>query len=100
MILAPLTAQHLIFAVVSAAGWLAAGMAIGAIHFLSLRWNVRMLTDGRSLLPALALQLCRFAAIGIVLAVIAHTFGALPLIVTTAGILLARTVIIRLGARP
>jgi F1F0 ATPase subunit 2 len=90
----------LVLAVVSAGGWLAAGMAIGAMHFLGLRWNVRMLTDGRSPLPALALQLGRFAAIGIVLAVIAYAFGALPLLVATVGILLARSVIIRLGAWP
>ena len=95
-----LAAQHLIFTVVSAGGWLAAGLAIGAVHFLSLRWNIRLLTDGRSVLPALALQLGRFAAIAVVLAVIAIAFGALALLVTTAGILLARSVILRLGASP
>ena len=100
MIGAHLTAPHWLLVAVGSAGWLAAGLAIGAMNYLSLRWNVRMFTDGRSLFPALAIQLGRFAAVGIVLALIVHGFGALSLLVTTAGILLARSVIIRLGARP
>ena len=100
MIGAYLTAPHLLLAALNAGGWLAAGLALGAMYYLSLRWNVRMFTDGRSLFPALAIQLGRFAAVGIVLALIVHGFGAFPLIVTTAGILLARSVIIHLGARP
>ena len=78
-----------------AAGWLAAGTVIGAAHFLSLRWNLRMLAAGRSVLPAAAVQLARFAALGIALAVIVRTFGALPLLAATLGILAARTVIVR-----
>jgi F1F0 ATPase subunit 2 len=95
-----LTAPHLLLDTVNAAGWLAAGLAIGAVYYLSLRWNVRMFTDGRSLFPALAIQLGRFVAVGIILALIVHAFGALALLVTTAGILLARSIIIRLGAWP
>ena len=100
MIGAYLSAPHWLLVALNAAGWLAAGLAIGALYYLSLRWNVRMFTDGRSLFPALAIQLGRFAAVGIVLALIVHRFGAFPLLVTTAGILLARSVIIRLGAQP
>jgi F1F0 ATPase subunit 2 len=92
MIASHLTAHD----VTLAAGWLAAGAAIGAVHFMSLRWNVRMLAAGRSLLPAVAVQLARFAFIGAALAAIAIYFGALPLLAATAGILAARTVIIRL----
>ncbi len=87
----PHTAQDLALAV----GWLAAGMVIGAVHFLSLRWNVRMLTAGRSLLPVVVVQLSRFAAMAAVLAVIALSFGAVPLLTATLGILVARTVIVR-----
>jgi F1F0 ATPase subunit 2 len=89
-----LTAHDFAFA----GGWLATGMVIGACHFLTLRWNVRMLTAGRSLLPAMAVQLGRFAALGIVLAIIAADFCALHLLAATAGILAARTVITRFGA--
>jgi len=80
---------------VYAAGWIAAGAIIGASHFLSLRWNLRLLAGGRSLMPALAVQLGRFAAIAAILAVIARSFGALPLLAATLGILLARTIVIR-----
>jgi F1F0 ATPase subunit 2 len=93
-----LTAHNLIVSVLSAGSWLATGMVIGAFHFLTLRWNVRMLTAGRSPLPAVAVQLGRFAALAFVLAGIARYFGALPLLADTAGVLVARTVITRFGA--
>lgn len=95
-----LTAHDLAVAVLSAGSWLAIGIGIGVLYFLTLRWNVRMLAAGRPLLPTMAIQLGRFAAIGIVLAIIAGYFGALPLLATTAGILAARTAIIRFGAQP
>lgn len=79
----------------SAVGWLAAGIVIGAVHFLSLRWNVQMLTAGRSLLPVVAVQLGRFAGMALVLALITRTFGALPLLAAALGILAARTIIVR-----
>jgi len=78
-----------------AVAWFMAGTIIGAAHFLSLRWNVRMLTAGRSLLPVVAVQLGRFAAMAVVLALITRTFGALPLLAAALGILVARTVIVR-----
>jgi N-ATPase, AtpR subunit len=80
-----------------AAGWLAAGTIVGGLFFLSLRWNVRMLTAGRSLLPVMAVQFGRLAAIGVVLAVIAIHFGALPLLAASAGILAARVGLVRWG---
>jgi F1F0 ATPase subunit 2 len=87
----PLTAHDL----ASIVGWLAAGTVIGAVHFLSLRWNVQMLTAGRSLLPVVAVQLGRFAAMAVVLASITRSFGALPLLAAALGILMARTIIVR-----
>ncbi len=90
-----MTAVHLnTYTLAVAAAWLAAGTVIGAIHFIGLRWNVRMLAVGCSLLPAAAVQFGRFAAMGVALAVIARSFGALPLLAVTAGILTARAVII------
>jgi F1F0 ATPase subunit 2 len=86
-----LSAHDLAFA----AAWLAAGLVIGAIHFLSLRWNVRMLAADRSMLLAAAVQFGRFVALGILLAVIARTFGAFPLLAGVAGIVTARTLIVR-----
>jgi len=91
-----MTAFHLnTHALAVAAAWLAAGAVIGSIHFFGLRWNVRMVAAGRSLLPPAAVQLGRFAVMGVALAVIARLFGALPLIAATAGILAARALIVR-----
>jgi hypothetical protein len=95
-----LTAYDLAFAILTAGSWLSIGIVISVFYFLTLRWNVRMLTAGRPLLPTMAIQLGRFAAASIVLSIIAGYFGALPLLATTAGILAARAAIIRFGAQP
>ena len=86
--------------VLSVSAWHAAGALIGAFHFLTLRWNVRMFAVGQSLSLALVTQLVRFALIAGVLAIIASRFGALPLLVATAGILATRTVVVRFGVQP
>lgn len=94
-------AEHqLILLVLSVSAWLAAGALIGAFHFLTLRWNVRMFAVGQSLSLALVTQLVRFALIAGVLAIIASRFGALPLLVATAGILAIRTAVVRFGVQP
>jgi F1F0 ATPase subunit 2 len=94
-----LAQQDLIAFAVIVVAWLAAGAAVGALYFLTLRWNVRMFAAGRSPVLAVALQLARFAAIAGVLAVVAVHFGGLPLLVASAGILAARTVFLRWGVR-
>jgi F1F0 ATPase subunit 2 len=78
--------------------WLAAGTVMGGVFFLSLHWNVRMLTAGRATLPIIAVQLARLAAISAALTAIALYFGALPLLAASAGVLLARTAVLRWGA--
>ena len=75
---------------------LAAGIAIGALHFLSLRWSVRLFIEGRAA-RSLAIQGLRLAVLGGALAAVAVWFGALPLLAATAGLLLARTAVLRLG---
>ena len=82
--------------------WLGAGALIGALYFLSLHWNVRMLALGRTPLLAtpllaMALVLGRFVLLAGVLAAIASRFGALPLLLAAAGILVVRTAAVRLG---
>lgn len=75
------------------------GALVGAFHFLSLKWNVRMLADGRVLLP-IGFQLFQFAVLGSTLAVIVRSFGPMPLLAATTGLLMARTAVIRRGAQP
>ena len=94
-----MTASHLtIHGLTLAAFWLAVGAVIGGGFFLSLRWNVYMLATGSAVLPVIAVQLARLAMIGGALTAIALYFGALPLLAASAGILLARSIIIRRGA--
>ena len=95
-----LTERDLILYVLSASAWLTAGILIGAFHFLTLRWNVRMLTLGQSIPLPLATPLVRFALIAGVLAIIASHFGAFPLLAAAAGILAARTTVLRFGQQP
>lgn len=92
-----LTERDLILCVLSASVWLGVGTLISAFHFLSLRWNVRHFEVGQSLLLVFAIQFVRFALIAIVLGIIAGQFGALSLLIATAGILAARTAILRFG---
>jgi F1F0 ATPase subunit 2 len=97
MTLFDLTEYDLIGYLFSASAWLLAGALIGAFHFLTLRWDVRMLADGQSLLLPLGIQLVRFGLITIVLIAITRSFGALPLLVATAGVVITRMAIVRLG---
>ena len=79
--------------------WLAVGFAVGALHFLSLHWSVCLFLAGRAAY-SLALQAVRLALLGGALVVITIWFGALPLLVASGGLLLARTVVLRLEAEP
>jgi F1F0 ATPase subunit 2 len=83
--------------VIGAGTWLTVGAFIGALHFLTLRWNVRMLAADRPLLPALVNQLARFTLTAGMLTVVADHFGAFPLLVAIAGVLAARTAVLRFG---
>lgn len=89
-----------ILPILGAGIWLAAGALIGAGYFVTLQRNVRMFAAGRSLLLPLGFQLGRFVLLAAALAVIARSFGALPLLAATAGIVVARTGVIRWGGAP
>jgi N-ATPase, AtpR subunit len=82
-----------------AAAWVSAGLLIGVLHFLTLRWNVRMLVLGRRRLLPVALQLARAAFLAGLLAVMAIRCGAWPLLLATGGILAARTAALRYEGR-
>ena len=82
-----------------AGAWLPVGLAIGAFQFMTLRWVIGMLASGRSALVPVGAQLARLVLIAAALAIITRLVGALPLLGTTAGILIARTAMLRGGAR-
>jgi len=85
--------------VLPAFAWLGSGVLIGAFQLLTLRWSVRMLTFGRATLTASVVQGARFGLFaGLLASIISHS-GTLPLILTTAGILAARIIVVcSLGA--
>jgi hypothetical protein len=77
--------------------WLSSGALIGMFYFLTLRWSVKMFTINKRLLPATALQLGRLALLAGLLAIIVNVFGALPLLLTTVGVLGARVAAVQWG---
>jgi F1F0 ATPase subunit 2 len=83
-----------------AGAWLAVGTLVGAFQFLTLRWAVGMLTAGQARLLSISTQFGRFAILIGVLAVLAGRFGATPLLLASAGIVAARTAIVRLELSP
>lgn len=72
---------------------LAVGILAGAWHFLSLRWNWPLFASGKAM-PALALQLARFALTGALFLMLARV-GAPGLLAGMMGFLLARAVAVR-----
>jgi len=80
----------------SIVAWLTLGFLLGILYFGTLRWNVRLLAQGRSMALALSLQLARFAMLTTVLGIVAVHGGGLALLLGTLGILTARAIAIHL----
>ncbi len=94
-----LPSHSMIALMVGISALLLAGALIGAFHFLSLKWTVAMLTK-RQALPAFGLQLFRFMVTGAALLAVACSFGAMPLMLAGAGVLMTRAAILRREAQP
>ncbi|HME27772.1 MAG TPA: ATP synthase subunit I [Acetobacteraceae bacterium] len=71
----------------------AAGVAVGLLHFLLLRWNTRLfITAG---VPrAIGIQALRLVVLAGVL-LLAARFGAVPLLLTALGVMMARQIVVR-----
>ena len=78
----------------TAALWLFAGLAGGVSHFALLRWNTSFYVRAGALTYAIGLQLLRLIATALLLGLAAR-HGALPLLLTALGVLLARPVVLR-----
>ena len=74
--------------------FLAFGFTAGALFFALLRWNTWLYMRGGSLALPIALQAVRVAAVGGLL-VLTALHGALPLLLTALGLLIARPVVLR-----
>jgi F1F0 ATPase subunit 2 len=78
----------------SLAAHLAAGIALGSFYFYGLRQNVRWFAGGGRATTTVVLIIGRFALLGGLLT-FASLEGALPLLVMTLGILVARSAVMR-----
>jgi F1F0 ATPase subunit 2 len=73
---------------------LAAGIMLGVIYFRSLWWHARRVTEGGRVATTMAVMIGRFVILGAVLT-LASLEGALPLLLTALGILIARSLVMR-----
>jgi hypothetical protein len=76
-----------------AALFLFLGLTAGALFFALLRWNTSLYMSGGSVAFALAIQAARIAAVGGLFALTA-LHGALPLLLTALGLLIARPIVL------
>jgi hypothetical protein len=74
--------------------FLALGFTAGTLFFALLRWNTSLYMQGGSVALALILQAVRIAAVGGLLMLTA-LHGALPLLLTALGLVVARPVVLR-----
>ena len=74
--------------------FLALGFTAGTLFFALLRWNTSLYMQGSSVALALLLQAVRIAAVGGLLMLTA-LHGALPLLLTALGLVVARPVVLR-----
>jgi F1F0 ATPase subunit 2 len=70
------------------------GGALGWLYFHGLWWNVRRFTQGGRMGASLCLGAARFLGLAAVLYLTSRA-GALPLLVTSLGLLAARVVVLR-----
>ncbi len=71
-----------------------AGVLLGRLYFRGLQWNVRLFAEGGRVASSIAVLVGRFVLLGGALT-LASLEGAWPLLVMTAGFLLARHIVMR-----
>ena len=76
------------------AAHLGAGIVLGVLYFRSLWWNVCRFTGGDRATTTIVLMIARFGLLG-GLFMLASLEGALPLLITALGVLIARSVVMR-----
>ncbi len=77
---------------------LAAGIVAGTLYFRALWWNARRFAAGERVATTIALMIGRFVVLGGIL-LLASLEGAMPLLTTALGILIARAAVMRRVAR-
>lgn len=80
--------------ILSLIGCLALGLAVGGVYFTAMWWSAELFAAGGRVPLAIALVAGRFALIVAVLVLVARG-GALPLLTTALGIVIARMLAVR-----
>lgn len=73
---------------------LAAGIVTGTLYFASLWWNARLFGQAGRVRILIAAMAARFLLLGVVFTE-ASLEGAMPLLVTAAGVFIARAIVMR-----
>jgi hypothetical protein len=76
-------------------GFLTIGLAVGAAYFTAMWRSAELFAAGRRMPLAIALVAGRFALIAATLAGVAIRGGAMPLLMTALGVVIARAVAVR-----
>jgi F1F0 ATPase subunit 2 len=78
--------------ILSLVGCLVFGLIIGGVYFTVMWWSAELFASGGRVPLAITLVAGRFALIVTVLALIATQGGALPLLITALGVVIARLI--------
>lgn len=73
---------------------LVGGIVVGILYFRTLRWNAELFGGGGRVRTLIASMAARFVLLGTILTA-ASFEGAMPLLATAAGVLVARTIVLR-----
>ncbi len=76
------------------AAYFAGGMVAGVLYFRAVWWNARLFAGRRPARLTIALLVSRFILLGGILA-LTSIAGAMPLIATALGVLVARSIVVR-----
>ena len=74
--------------------YLGSGIVLGLLYFRALLWNAESFASDGASLPGVALLVGRFGMLGFLL-LLAALQGALPLLVSTLGLLIGRALLMR-----
>jgi hypothetical protein len=84
---------------ISGTAFLLVGFLAGTLYFLLLRWNTVLYAQAGRIWVAVAIHVSRLGTLTGVLTLIA-LHGALPLLLTALGLLIARPVVMRWATSP
>jgi hypothetical protein len=86
-------------AMIGGTAFLLVGFAAGTVNFALLRWNTVLYAEARRSRVAIAMHVSRLGTLAVLLTLIA-LHGALPLLLTALGLLIARPLVIRWATSP